>query len=60
MWLTIYSRYYYSKTNSYDTMNIIHVKELVAQLCLTFCDPITVAHQAPLSIGFSRQGYRSG
>ena len=32
---------------------------LVAQLCLTFCDPWTVAHQAPLSMEFSRQEYDS-
>ena len=25
------------------------------QLCLTLCDPITAAHQAPFSKGFSRQ-----
>ena len=30
----------------------------VAQLCSTLCDPMgTVAHQAPLSMGFSRQEY---
>ena len=28
-----------------------------AQLCLTLCNPWTVAHQAPLSMGFSRQEY---
>ena len=28
--------------------------------CLTLCDPGTVAHQAPLSMGFSRQEYWSG
>ena len=28
--------------------------------CLTLCDPWTVAHQAPLSLGFSRQEYWSG
>ena len=33
---------------------------LVAQSCLTLCDPWTVAHQAPLSMGFSRQEYWSG
>ena len=32
----------------------------VAQSCLTLCDPWTAAHQAPLSIGFSRQEYWSG
>ena len=33
---------------------------LVAQLCPTLCDPWTVAHQAPLSMEFSRQEYWSG
>ena len=28
---------------------------LVTKLCLTLATPWTVAHQAPLSIGFSRQ-----
>ena len=46
-----------------------HVKEwlrlrsrsgLVANSCLTLATPGTVAHQAPLSIGFSRQEYWSG
>ena len=32
----------------------------VAQLCPTLCDPWTVAHQAPPSMGFSRQEYWSG
>ena len=32
-----------------------------AQLCLTLCDPTDcVAHQAPLSMEFSRQEYWSG
>ena len=30
------------------------------QSCLTLCDPMTVARQAPLSLGFSRQGCWSG
>ena len=29
----------------------------VAQLCPTLCDPMDVAYQAPLSMGFSRQEY---
>ena len=33
---------------------------LVVKLCLTLTTPWTVAHQAPLSIGFSRQEYWSG
>ena len=32
----------------------------VAQSCLTLCNPWTVAHQAPPSMGFSRQEYWSG
>ena len=30
---------------------------LVPKLCLTLATPWTVAHQAPLSMGFPRQGY---
>ena len=33
---------------------------LVAQSCLILCDPWTVAHQAPLSMGYSRQEDWSG
>ena len=34
---------------------------LVAQSCPTLCDPMDcVVHQAPLSMGFSRQEYWSG
>ena len=32
----------------------------VAQSCPTLCDPGTVAHQAPPSMGFTRQEYLSG
>ena len=32
----------------------------VAKSCLTLCDPWTVAHRAPLSMGFSRQESCSG
>ena len=31
-----------------------------AQSCLTIYDPMDGSHQAPLSMGFSRQGYWSG
>ena len=30
------------------------------QLCLTLCDPWSVAHQTPLFMGFSKQEYWSG
>ena len=33
----------------------VKVKVLVAQSCLTICNPRTVAHQAPLCMEFSRQ-----
>ena len=33
---------------------------LVIQSCLTHCDPMTIAHQVPLSMEFSRQEYWSG
>ena len=33
---------------------------LATQLCLTLCDPMTTAHQAPVSVEFSRQEYWSG
>ena len=32
----------------------------VAQSCPTLCDPWTIAHQAPPSMGFSRQDYWRG
>ena len=32
----------------------------VAKSCLTLCDPMDVARQAPLSMGFSRKEYWSG
>ena len=38
-----------------------HCYCLVAQLCLTLLrSPWTVVHQAPLTMGFPRQEYRSG
>ena len=35
-------------------------KSEVAQSCLTLVTPWTATHQAPLSMGFSRQEYWSG
>ena len=41
--------------------NIIKMVCVVCtQLYLTPCDPMAVAHQTPLSMGFSRQEYWSG
>ena len=44
---------------TYDSVFLCVCEVLVAQSCLTLCDPMTVAHQAPLSMGFSRQEYWS-
>ena len=43
----------------YNCILVHKVKVLVAQLCLTLCDPIDYS-QAPLSMEFSRQEDRSG
>ena len=37
-----------------------YVHAALLHLCSTLCDPMDVAHQAPLSMGFSRQEYWSG
>ena len=39
---------------------VMVVGGLVAKLCPTLATPWTVAHQAPLPMGFSRQEYWSG
>jgi len=39
---------------------IICYRGLVAKLCLTLATPRTVALQAPLSMGFTKQEYCSG
>ena len=41
-------------------VSIVKMKVLVAQLCLTLVTSWTAAHQAPLPMRFSRQGYWSG
>ena len=35
-------------------------KVLITQSCPTLCNPMDLARQAPLSMRFSRQGYRVG
>ena len=47
--------YYWSPGNSKE-----FISSLIAKLCLTLATPWTVACQAPLSMGFSRQEYWSG
>ena len=45
----------------YNTRGLYSKSESeVAQSCPTLCQRWTVAHQAPLSMGFSRQEYWSG
>ena len=39
---------------------VMVVGGLVAKLCPTLATPWTVAHQAPLPMGFSKQEYWSG
>jgi len=43
-----------------ESWTIQKAGNLVAKLCLTFETPWTLACQAPLSVGFSRQEYWSG
>ena len=49
-----------NECSGYPIVCLVKVKVLVAQSCLTLCYPWTVAHQAPVSMGFSRQEYWSG
>ena len=44
----------------HNVVLVICVCVLVAQSCPTLCDLWTAAHQAPLSIGFSKQTWWSG
>jgi len=39
---------------------VVLVGGLFAKLCQTLTSPWTIAHQAPLSVGFSSQEYWSG
>ena len=39
---------------------LVEMKVLVSQSCLTLCLPMDCTHQAPPSMGFSRQEYWSG
>ena len=49
-----------SETSRWGLCMCVCVLCLVAQSCPTLCSPRTVARQAPLSMGFSRQEYWSG
>ena len=41
-------------------LEVMVVMVLVTKSCLTLATPWTIACQAPLSVGFSREEYRSG
>ena len=47
-------------TNTLMVTSGLESESEVTQSCPTLCDPWTVAHQAPPSMGFSRQEYWSG
>ena len=62
-----YISYYLKFLSLYNTYNMSYTDDVwwfwlseVAQSCPTFVTPQTVAYQAPPSMGFSRQEYRSG
>ena len=40
--------------------HVCYVHTWLLQSCLILCDPMDCSHQAPLSMGFSRQEYWSG
>ena len=48
------------RTNWESSTDTHTLRVLVAQSCLTLCDPVDCSRQAPLSMGFSRQEYWSG
>ena len=50
----VYRRFLRASVSINITMK---VKVLVAQLCLTLCNPMECSRQAPLSMEFSRQEY---
>ena len=47
--------------NRFLNVEYIHDQDELVQSCPALCDPMDcIAHQAPLSMEFSRQEYRSG
>ena len=49
-----------SAKHQHESAMVVVVGGLVSKSCPTLVTPWTVAHQAPLSMGFSRQEYWSG
>ena len=58
--LYILFHYGLSQESEYSSPCYTVLECAVTQLCLTLCYPRTVAHQAPLSVGLSRQEYWGG
>ena len=62
-WLLLFKAIFfvlsYGSLNSHQSTSFLGCGGggLFAKLCLTLVTPRTIAHQAPLSVGFSRQGY---
>ena len=50
----------YSAIDEKLSVKIINMHAKLHQACLTLCTLWTVVHQAPLSMGFSRQEYWNG
>ena len=57
--LSLLTKLYYSYLLTICSQSCYTLKVIIAQWCLTLCDPWTVAHQAPLCMEWSRQGYWS-
>ena len=57
----LYSIWIINKDILYSTWNCAQYYACMsAHSCLTVCNPMTVASQAPLSLGFSQQEYWNG
>ena len=65
VWLCVYMLSHFSRVWLFNTISfilpcVIANSCLVAKSCPALCDPMDVAHQTPLSMGFPRQEYWSG
>ena len=59
-WEDIFATYNIDKGQVVTNLNTSLLLLLSLQSCPTLCDPIDGAHQAPPSLGFSRQEHWSG
>ena len=60
VWWIYYISFRYKRVIQYYYYNYYDGGGLVTKLCPALETPLTVAHQPPLSMGFSRQEYWSG